>query len=181
MLSRPRLFAIVATVSLVVAAAIALGSRSERGSPAAPEAERTGSVRATAGDGACTAAQARQAVERFVRAFNGGDAAALKRAFAPEGDFQWYTVDDPSRPRDLGADDRRALFRYLARRQRANERLRLESFAFNGNNGAFGHFEFTAVRRASDLASRRYEGKGAALCAGGSATIAAWAMGREAR
>jgi hypothetical protein len=82
-------------------------------------------------------------------------------------------------PHDLGADDLRSLLRYLARRQRARERLQLGSFVLNGNVGSYGHFEFAVLREANDLARTRYEGKRAALCGNGPPRIAAWATGRE--
>lgn len=88
-------------------------------------------------------------------------------------------MDDPVQPRDLGADDRSGLLRYLARRQRARERQRVLSFAFNGSSGAYGHFELVLLREANDLAPTRYAAKGAALCTSGRARVAAWAMGRE--
>lgn len=172
------LLAVVAATALGVAAAlVAVVSRSESGSPA----RVSGGPRAAEAERGCTATDVRGVVLRFVRAFNDGDVATLDGVFARAGEFHWYTVDDPARPRDLGAEDRSALLRYLGRRHRAGERLRLVSFAFNGNNASYGHFEFEVDRSAGDLATTRYDGKGAVVCTDGPPRIAAWAMGRDAR
>ena len=128
---------------------------------------------------ACKADVVQRFVVQFVRAFNLGDRAALRRMIASPDYFTWYTIDDPARRFQADLYERGKVLEYFVRRHAARERMRLTSFRFNGNSGAFGHFEYRLVRSARGLSPTKYQGKGAARCERDAATLAVWSMGRS--
>jgi hypothetical protein len=127
---------------------------------------------------ACTASEIQQLVERFVRAFNGGELQALDAIFAQEPDFEWYVTGAPGE-RLIGMD-RATLIAYFRQRHEVGEQLIVRSLRFNGNtlgSRTYGNFEYALTRSANDLAPTSYMGKGAALCyRNRSDELIVWAM-----
>jgi hypothetical protein len=170
----------IAASATVAVVAIASSTGRETRPPRHSGSSPASSSAPESADG-CSGAEVRALVVRFLGALNRGDAPLLRRVLPTSADFQWFTIDDPDRRLRAGAYSPRGVLSYVVRRHRVGERLRLVLFAFNGNNAAYGHFEYRLVRSASDLGPTRYEGKGAALCTEKPATIATWAMGRPNR
>jgi hypothetical protein len=137
-----------------------------------------------AAGGPCTAGETRSVVFAFARAWSRGDTAAVERIVAPEPQHRWVSAGVPGLRAGSAAFNRRSLRAYIVRRHAQHDRLRLTSFKFNGSDlrGAdgFGHFEFTAVRRADDwpdgLAHLR-AGKGAIVCTLSRPMLAVWSLG----
>lgn len=128
----------------------------------------------------CTGAEVHRLVHRFVQAFNAGDQPTLQRLWARSGrGFAWYSTDGPGRRINAVAEDRASLGGYFAERHARKETLRLTSFRFNSNQGAYGNFQYTLVRRAADLPPTGYAGKGAALCTSVPRTIGVWSMAKN--
>lgn len=127
----------------------------------------------------CAAGEARQVVQRFVRAFNERNLPALDRAFSPAASFNWYSTGAPGPRLGPAAYDRSTLMPYFRARHRAGEHLRLVSFRGGGNANGFSHFQFFIERRARALRPTVYEGKGAAICAASGDTISVWSVGRR--
>ena len=133
----------------------------------------------------CSAAGTRALVLAFVRAFNGGDNAALNRLWAGQGaaytpGFRWYTAFQDEPPIEHQVFSRARLLPYFATRHRRGERLRILGFRFNGNGGnGYGNLEYRLKRTATDLdaSSQRYDGKGALVCSPGRRALAVWSMG----
>ena len=129
----------------------------------------------------CSADEVETLVERFVGAFNAGDAGELDRIFAREPDVEWYSTGGPGERLDPVARDRPSLVPYFRDRHALGEQLTLRSFMFNGDTtGArtYGNFVYTLTRGADDLAPTPYRGKGAALCYPNRPdTIFVWSMG----
>jgi hypothetical protein len=131
----------------------------------------------------------RALVRTFVTALNAGDLRRLDSLFAPDdgdGDvltpsFQWYSTDGPGRRIGDRSKDRSTLLAYFAARHRAGERLRVTWLSRGGPSYGYFHFSFRLVRQARDLPATRFEGKGAATCAGGGVRLAVWSMARKAR
>jgi hypothetical protein len=129
----------------------------------------------------CAPGEARQVVQRFVRAFNARDLPALDRVFAPAASFNWFSTGRPGPRLGPAAYDRSTLLSYFRARHRAGERLRLVRFRGGGNANGYSHFQFFIERRARALAPTVYEGKGAAICAVSGDTISVWSVGRRVR
>lgn len=115
----------------------------------------------------CTAAEVESVVERFVAAFNDGNATDLDAIFAREPEFEWYSTGAPGERLDPIARDRPSLVPYFRDRHSVREQLALRSFTFNGNatgSRKYGNFVYDLERSAADLVPTPYRGKGAALC-----------------
>jgi hypothetical protein len=117
-------------------------------------------------DTRCTERETRTAVTRFVAELNRGDLRALDRRFESAGRFEWYSTPAPGQRFNDAAKDRATLIPYFDARHARHERLTLRSFKFNGagTQRKDGNFEYTLTRRADDLRSTRYRGKGALFC-----------------
>lgn len=127
----------------------------------------------------CAAGELRSLVDRFVRAFNAGDRPELERLWAAQGQgFSWYSTDGPGQRIGSVAMDRASLGGYFARRHAAGEHLAVTSFQDNGSDASSGNFGLRVVRRADDLPSTAYQGKGAAFCQDSPATLSVWSMAR---
>jgi hypothetical protein len=124
----------------------------------------------------CKAADVRQFLGEFVRAFNLGNRSQLTSLVSSE--FSWYTIDDPLPRLRAGLYTRGDALQYFVRRHKVGEKMRVIRVRFNGNSEAFGHFEFRLVRSARDLRPTKYQGKGATRCNRTGASLAAWSMGR---
>jgi hypothetical protein len=130
----------------------------------------------------------RTLVGRFFAGFAAGNTSRLDALFAADdgdGDagtpsFQWYSTDGPGRRLGRAAADRATLMPYFASRHRLGERLRLIWLSRGVNANGYFHFQFKLVRQARDLRPTRFDGKGAATCAGTRARIAVWSMARQA-
>lgn len=123
-----------------------------------------------------TAEDAAGVVREFVAAYNDGDVDRLDELFAPEPDFEWYTVSRGARE-EITAYDRAALAPYFARRHSVGDHLKLLDLHVREARAWHGGFDFSfRLMRSSDQrgAEGRYHGKGAADC-----TIFVWSMGRE--
>lgn len=106
-------------------------------------------------------------MNRFLGAFNRGDAQALAAVWAAEPDFQWYSTPAPGERVRGWASHRPSLIRYFRARHLRGERLELTSLRVNGNTAArkpYGNFQYRLVRSADDLAPTEYLGKGALHC-----------------
>ncbi len=124
----------------------------------------------------CTPQETRQVVDHFIDSFNRGDTAQLDQVVAGPGQFVWYSTDDPGHRFNDQAYDRTSLMAYFAARHRQHERLVLESFDVNGNNG---DFQFRLTRSADDgLPPTAYGGKGEIQCTTMPRTLAVWSMAR---
>jgi hypothetical protein len=194
------------TIALVLAAMMALAAAETRAAGAAPTPAKTRAAGAaptpakTRAAGAaptpataetraapvatrCTGRETRLAVTRFVAELNRGDLRALDRRFAPAERFEWYSTDAPGRRIDDAAKNRATLIPYFKARHARHERLTLRSFKYNGASQAnYGNFEYTLTRRADDMRTTRYVGKGAAWCHRGPRDeIFVWSMARDQR
>jgi len=129
----------------------------------------------------CAAGEARQVVQRFVRAFNARDLPTLDRVFSPAASFNWFSTGRPGPRFGPAAYDRSTLLPYFRARHRAGEHLRLVRFRGGGNANGYSHFQFFIERRARALLPTVYEGKGAAICAASGDTISVWSVGGRAR
>jgi len=129
---------------------------------------------------ACAAVEVRGLVQRFVTSFIRGDLPRLGAVFQQERGFEWYSTHGTGERLRARATHRRSLVTYFVARHRRGEGLEVTRFRFNGPNGvAYGNFEFTLVRRASDLDPARYDGKGATRCFSNAPdVIFVWSMGR---
>jgi hypothetical protein len=132
--------------------------------------------------GQCTPAETRNAVARFVVAWNKGDLSSLDRLIAPEPVFKWLSSGAPG-DRRAAAFDRSSLRRYFALRHARHDQIQLRSFRFNGSDvredGSYGHFEYTLRRSAADYrAGETFDavGKGAVNCSLRPTAIAVWSM-----
>ena len=125
----------------------------------------------------CAAGEAQRVVQRYVRAFNARNLAALDRVFAPAASFNWFSTGAPGSRLGPSAYDRSTLLRYFRARHRAGEHLRLVRFRGNGNANGYSHFQFFIERRARTLPPTVYEGKGAAICAASGDTISVFSVG----
>lgn len=129
----------------------------------------------------CAPADARQVVQRYVRAFNAWKVPALDRAFAPAASFNWFSTGAPGVRLGAAAYDRSTLLSYFRARHRAGEHLRLVRFRGGGNANGYSHFQFLIERRARALPPTVFEGKGAAICAASGDTISVWSVGSAVR
>jgi hypothetical protein len=129
----------------------------------------------------CAPGEARLVVERFVRAFNARNLTALKRVFAPQDTFNWFSSGAPGDRSGDQAYVRSTLIAYFKARHRQGERLRLVWLSHGGNSNGYAHFGFHVERRARGLPPRVYEGKGAVICAASGDTISVWSYGRPIR
>ncbi|MFN2587767.1 MAG: nuclear transport factor 2 family protein [Actinomycetota bacterium] len=123
-----------------------------------------------------TSEDAARVIRDFVGAYNDGDIDRLDELFAPEPDFEWYTVSRGARE-EITAYDRGALPPYFSRRHRAGDHLKLLDLVVSEERGWHGGFDFSfRLVRSSDQrrAEGWYHGKGAADC-----RIFVWSMGRE--
>jgi hypothetical protein len=143
----------------------------------------TPSVPAATG-GPCTAAETRSVVYAFASAWSRGDTAAVERLVAPEPQHRWVSAGAPGLRAGSAAFNRRSLRAYIVRRHAQHDRLQLKSFKFNGSDirdgDGFGHFQFTAVRRADDLPAGLAHlrgGKGAIVCTLSTPMLAVWSLG----
>jgi hypothetical protein len=149
---------IAAVGTAVVAAILAVGAASATG--AQPDRVKL-----------CSPAEVRSTVDRFVAAFNAGDARRLDRIFSRRPYFRWYTTDAPGERFLPSAAHRGSLLPYFAQRHALGERLTLRSLRVNGNTVAsgagwktYGNFQYTLVREATDLPATNYGGKGSLHC-----------------
>ncbi len=114
-------------------------------------------------------------VEDFVRAYNDGNAERAEAYFAPDPDFEWYSVSRGQRE-EFTTYERSRLAPYFARRHEVGDRLKLLELHVGEERGWHGGYDFAfRLVRFSDQgrAAGRYHGKGAADC-----TIFVWSMGR---
>lgn len=145
--------------------------------PAAARPEPTGGTREQA---TCTGAAVKRVVRAFVLAFNRGDRIRLDELWSRDS-FKWYSVTrSPSQ--HYVAYGRGKMLHYFVARHRRAESFALTTFRFNSVGGGYGHFQYSLVRRASDVAGgarERYHGKGAAACGELGPRLAVWSMGRD--
>ncbi len=116
----------------------------------------------------CSAAQTRALFDRFVHAYNAGNLRTLNAVFAPQGDFQWYSSNEPGERSNGAATNRRTLIPYFRARHAQRDSLKIVRFKFNGGRGTLANFEFVLRRSASDYlhgSPFRLHGKGAMSCA----------------
>jgi hypothetical protein len=102
-------------------------------------------------------------VRTFVRAYNGGDSEKLDQIWAPEPDFEWYSVSPDEREQDE-AYDRETLLPYFDKRHQLNDHLRLKYLRVGPQDerGGFG-IAYRLQRQSDQEAGRgRYHGKAAA-------------------
>jgi hypothetical protein len=102
-------------------------------------------------------------LKAFVRAYNGGDSEKLDHMWAPEPDFEWYSVSPDERVRDH-AYDRETLLPYFDERHQLNDRLGLKYLRVGAQDDR-GHFGIAyRLRRQSDqqTGQGRYQGKAVA-------------------
>ena len=123
---------------------------------------RTAQAGPTHMDVRCDAADLRDRLPAFVRAYNRGDLRQLNRLFSHER-FKWYSWGGTAR------SNRDALLRNFDRRYKHGDRLRSVAFRFTGSdqNRGFGHFQLRAQRRADDILDGAWfsmTGKGALDC-----------------
>ena len=138
---------------------------------------------AAQGTSHCTGSTARAAVLSFVKAFNEGDYESLDAQFAQPPDFHWYSSPGPGR-RLIKARDRDRLVDYFRARHRAEDRLHLISFQFNGDSGRYGNFGLEMRRSAADFRNGawfRLNAKGALICAGESTQLTVMTLGVPSR
>jgi len=165
------------TSTVAVAAALSLLVLAAGAAQASPD--RTGH-HAAAAAGSCDAPNVRQLVRAFVLAFNRGDRLRLDALWSRDS-FQWYSVTR-SPTQHYVAYGRGMMLRYFVARNRRSEAFPLTTFRFNGVGGGYGHFQYSLLRRASDIAGgarERYHGKGAAACSELGPRLAVWSMGRD--
>jgi hypothetical protein len=126
----------------------------------------------------CRPAQTTALVQRFVVAFNNGDARTLNLVWGGRLWFHWYAVlGDPGRRDQQDALRRDTLMAYFAARHAASERLTLTKLQINGATIGERGFEYRLVRSADDLTggSVAYAGKGSLSCMNG--RLVTWTMG----
>lgn len=102
-------------------------------------------------------------VRTFVRAYNRGDSQQLDQLWAPEPDFEWYSVSPDEREQD-DAYDRETLLPYFVRRHQLNDHLHMKSLRVGPEND-LGHFgiAYRLHRQSNEQRGRgRYHGKAAA-------------------
>jgi hypothetical protein len=131
--------------------------------------------------GSCNELQVKRTVYAFTTAFNRGDRKRLGALWAAQARFKWYSVTRLP-DQHYVTYGRAAMLRYFAARHRQNEALTLTRFKFNGVSSGHAHFDYSLIRRASDLAAGEHEpyhGKGAASCADAMPRLAVWSMARE--
>ncbi len=166
---------VIATILATLLAACTAGGSTD----VASTHDSSTSSSASASPGACTDATIRKLVNQFVHAFNAGDEPTLQQLWARQGHgFDWYSTDAPGQRIRSAAKDRDGLGRYFAARHATGESLRLTSFQFNGNAASYGNFQYTLIRRAGDLASTAYTGKGAAICGSPQPMLGVWSMAK---
>jgi len=129
----------------------------------------------------CDVRGTRDLVNRFISAFNRGDAKQLDRLFARGMWWRWYAVGTaPGKRIQKAAYNRATLVKYFLARHKKRERLELISFQYSGRWDGYGHFHYELLRRANDMTAplpRTYVGKGAMSCWTG--RLALWGMGEE--
>jgi hypothetical protein len=131
--------------------------------------------------GSCEALQVERVVNAFASAFNLGDERRLRTLWATQRHFEWYSVTRSSSQHYV-TYGRAAMLRYFAARHRRGEALTLTRFKFNSVDNGYGHFEYSLLRRARDIANgipEPYHGKGAASCALATPRLAVWSMARD--
>jgi hypothetical protein len=114
----------------------------------------------------CTGATTRAAVLSFITAFNSGDYESLDAQFAQPPDFRWYWSPQPGR-RLIKRPDRDRLVDYFRSRHKAEDRLGLVSFQFNGDSGNYGNFGLEMRRSTANFrhgAWFRLNAKGSLIC-----------------
>jgi hypothetical protein len=166
-------------VSLVLAMGI-ISALAPHGGSAPTEAE------------SCSRESVAVLVRAFVRAYNVGDSEQLDQMWAPEPDFEWYSVSPDERVRD-DADDRETLLPYFQERHQLNDRLGLKYLRVSPEDDR-GHFGIAyRLRRQSDqrTGQGRYHGKAVAMEVMTLPTIDnlslsrcvlfVWSMGRQER
>lgn len=122
---------------------------------------QSGSAQASADT--CDRRSVADLVKRFVRAYNTGDSEKLDQMWAPEPDFEWYSVSPDEREQD-DAYDRDSLVPYFDQRNELNDRLRLKSLRVGppSERGNFG-IAYRLWRDSDQRAGRgRYHGKASA-------------------
>lgn len=142
----------------------------------------------------CTPEAAAQAVDRYFDALERGNWKEVEASIAPHRDFQWYSVTDSVRGqvrRHFSARNPQALLRYLRRRYRQRERLRLLELKarllpprswFPDVDETIVGLEYAVRRTADDLpvgkgVNSTATGKGGLICNGGRLIV--WSMGLE--
>jgi hypothetical protein len=120
------------------------------------------------GGALCDVASLRRILSTFVSAYNGGDYRQLESLFSRER-FVWYYAIGPDRNLRGAKHNRDTLIPYFRARHRANDRLEVSSFRFNGyeRDRDRGHFEIDGRRRSDDVRSgewRTMTGKGGLDC-----------------
>jgi hypothetical protein len=124
-------------------------------------------------------------VEGFFSAFNRGSSRQVSRFIAPAASFKWYSITEGTKPlRNFVTYSRSQLLRYVVRRHRRHERLRLVMMdAGPGSRQASSAIHFLITRNADDLAPglggtlRIAQGKGELNCRTG--RIYVWSMGMD--
>lgn len=172
-------------VASVVVAAL-FGAGWTRNQSAIDEARAAQPI-AIAGDMSATAPACRpRAVARFIAgflgAFNRGDAKALQRAIAREGDFKWFTIFESGQP-GVRIFSRRDAVPTLLRRQRIGERMRLAMAATGRDVGGRVGVSLVVRRTAPDLATglggrlRLADGKAGIACS--ARRVVFWSLGMD--
>lgn len=140
----------------------------------------------------CSVEQVADRVWTFFEAFNRGDARAAVRIMDPlAGPANvrprgWYSVTE-GRRRHFVAHRRAPLRRYIARRHRQNERLRLVEIDVGRGRGQSVGVSYRVERSADDLRSRAgirnpiAIGKAAIDCRRGFGKIYVWSMAHHPR
>jgi hypothetical protein len=126
----------------------------------------------------CTVAQSRALIQRFVTAFNRGDARTLDRIWDSNDWFKWYSVGNEPGMRIQGDSMRRdTLLPYFAARHAAHELLTPTRVAISRYPSGYRSFQYRLLRSADDLPGSPvvYSGKGALSCVTGHLDV--WSMG----
>jgi hypothetical protein len=124
-------------------------------------------------------------VQAFFSAFNQGSSRQVSRFIAPAASFKWYSVTEATKPpRNFVTHSRSQFLRYVIRRHRRHERLRLIIIdAGPSSRQSSAAMHFVVRRNADDLAPglggslRIAEGKAEINCQ--TRRIYVWSMGMD--
>jgi hypothetical protein len=129
----------------------------------------------------CSTEGARMVVTLLIGAVNGGAVRVVDELVAQGDAFKWYSVAGKAgRRTGDAASNRSTLKRYIAKRRRLRERLRLIRFRYQGvTGGKYASFSMVLVRSARDFPPRRIRGTGEVDCGLSPPQLAAWSLGNR--